>query len=83
MGEKGTISKMSVEGDLGVTLPAYNKDNKYQGKVSHEKDHNSEFFSMQIQVTFWKKKKLKPTISMQTPAPATKQMAFAVQTDTC
>lgn len=29
MGEKGTISKMSVEGDLGVTLPAYNKDNKY------------------------------------------------------
>lgn len=29
MGEKGTISKMSVEGDLGVTLPAYNKDNKH------------------------------------------------------
>jgi len=29
MGEKGTISKMSVEGDLGVTQPAYNKDNKY------------------------------------------------------
>lgn len=25
MGEKGTISKMSVEGDLGVTQPAYNR----------------------------------------------------------
>lgn len=51
MGEKGTISKMSVEGDLGVTLPAYNKDNKYQGNNSHEKDHNTEFFSMQIRAT--------------------------------
>lgn len=77
MGEKGTISKMSVEGDLGVTLPAYNKDNKHQGNISHDKDHNTEFFSMQVRATY--SKKLKVTISMQKTAPDTKQMAFAVQ----
>lgn len=27
IGENGIISKMSVEGDLGVTLPACNEDN--------------------------------------------------------
>lgn len=45
--------------------------------IFHMKDHNTEFFSMQIRATF--SKKLKITISMQKLAPDTKQMAFAVQ----
>lgn len=43
--------------------------------IFHMKDHNTEFFSMQIRTTFSKKL----TISMQKTAPDTKQMAFAVQ----
>lgn len=43
-GENGIISKMSVEGDLGVTLLACKEDSMNQGSISMQTHYNAKYF---------------------------------------